>query len=303
MRAWLTALIVSGLTSLPAAAPHARSAPTGHAKVTLIADATTVAAGDPTWIGIRFVLDDGWHVYWRNPGESGTPPTVRWDLGDSTRRVGNLEFPVPERLVSNGDVSYGYRGEVVLLAPLRVETGGALGAQPGRSSDPALVRATVDYVICESVCVLEHASPSINIAGARAKQPAPDAPRLASWRARLPQPMPATWHATASLGTAEFTLTIETGHRETAATFFPQNPAEIDDGATAARVEPIGRGLILHLKKSAFFSKVPDALNGVVVLSGGSAFSVHAPLRGKIAPEAMFPRNYSGSNFFSEEAP
>ena len=47
-----------------------------HTKVELISDAKSIKPGMPIRLAVRMTMDDGWHVYWRNPGDSGLSPTV-----------------------------------------------------------------------------------------------------------------------------------------------------------------------------------------------------------------------------------
>jgi DsbC/DsbD-like thiol-disulfide interchange protein len=55
-------------------------------------------AGDEVWAGVRFRLDPGWHVYWRNPGDSGGPPRVRWTRLPPGWSAGEIEWPAPQRM-------------------------------------------------------------------------------------------------------------------------------------------------------------------------------------------------------------
>src|SRR5262245_57136879 len=81
-RALVLALVAS--TGAGWAAPV--SAP--HVQVELLADARSVQPGRTVGVGVRFSPDPGWHVYWRNPGDSGEPPSIAWtvpprfDVGD-----------------------------------------------------------------------------------------------------------------------------------------------------------------------------------------------------------------------------
>ena len=43
-------------------------------------DRPSVAAGEPLWVGLDLSLAPGWHSYWRTPGDSGLPTTIRWKL-------------------------------------------------------------------------------------------------------------------------------------------------------------------------------------------------------------------------------
>jgi DsbC/DsbD-like thiol-disulfide interchange protein len=65
---------------------------TPHGQVALLADSTTLAEGRSGWLGLRFTMDEGWHIYWRNYwrnlGESGSPPEVRWQTPTPSQHSG-----------------------------------------------------------------------------------------------------------------------------------------------------------------------------------------------------------------------
>ena len=42
-----------------------------HTEVELVSDNQSVAPGKPFWVALRMKMDPHWHVYWRNPGDSG----------------------------------------------------------------------------------------------------------------------------------------------------------------------------------------------------------------------------------------
>lgn len=68
------------------------------------------------FVGIRFTIAPGWHVYWKNPGESGLPTKVAWELpaGFSAESVA---WPRPSRFSPDGQPAmFGYEGEVVLIS-------------------------------------------------------------------------------------------------------------------------------------------------------------------------------------------
>jgi DsbC/DsbD-like thiol-disulfide interchange protein len=54
-----------------------------HASARLIAGAAATEAGSKSLrAGVEVQLDPGWKTYWRDPGDSGTPPT--FDFAEST---------------------------------------------------------------------------------------------------------------------------------------------------------------------------------------------------------------------------
>ena len=42
-----------------------------HVQLELISEQNAVVPGKELWFGIRIDLQDGWHTYWTNPGDSG----------------------------------------------------------------------------------------------------------------------------------------------------------------------------------------------------------------------------------------
>src|SRR5216683_1254788 len=60
-----------------------------------------------------------WYIYWQNPGDSGQPPALKWQIPDGFT-VGEIQWPRPEKLKNGPLDDYGYKDEVTLLASLQV---------------------------------------------------------------------------------------------------------------------------------------------------------------------------------------
>ena len=239
-----------------------------HARVALLAESTTLLDGRSGLLGLRFTIDEGWHIYWRNPGESGGPPEVRWQTPKGIS-VGELQWPVPDRLVAQGVTTYGYEYGAVLLAPVHRAAGSGTDAD-------IPISAKIDYVICREVCIKESAVPALTL---RAQPGGPAtssfAAEISRAKARLPKTAPATWRASAAISGDTLILTVQTGKSETRASFFPFAQGVIDDGAPqGARAS--AQGVTLRLKKSPFFLKAPAALEGVLVLPEAGAYTIRA---------------------------
>lgn len=258
----VAAVIALGMTLVgPAkAGPYARST---HARVDLVAESAALAPAGTVTLGLRFALDDGWHIYWRNPGESGGAPAVTWNA-PGTVSIGKLEWPTPIKLSAPGDTTYGYLHGVMLLANA---TADALAA------GTVALRPVVEYQICKDVCMKETARPALTLS-IGAATPGPAAAEIAEARKYLPAPMPREWKATTTAAADELTLTIATGRRETAATFLPYQPDLIDDSAPQ-RAEPRADGVALHIKMRNG-AAAPASLDGLVVRPGAQAVEVHA---------------------------
>ncbi|MEM9812588.1 MAG: protein-disulfide reductase DsbD domain-containing protein [Pseudomonadota bacterium] len=93
-------------------------------------------------IGVEVQLDPGWKTYWRVPGAGGIPPLFDWSASENLSTA-HVHWPAPEVFRDYGMVSFGYRDRVIFPVEL-------LPAQPDR---PIEVGLTLDYGVCEAVCV------------------------------------------------------------------------------------------------------------------------------------------------------
>ncbi|ADO76016.1 protein-disulfide reductase DsbD family protein [Stigmatella aurantiaca] len=110
----------------------------------LLVDATQVKPGDPFRVGVRFRMDPDWHIYWKNPGDSGLSTEVSWDTPGTT--VGALRWPFPStfRTPDGFITTHGYQKEVVLFAE----------AQASAQVQGALtLSAAVDALVCAERCI------------------------------------------------------------------------------------------------------------------------------------------------------
>ena len=125
----------------PAVATRVASGP--HVTVEIVSGAERLRAG-VQWLGLRFTMEPGWHIYHLNPGDGGGPPEADWQMPVGMR-VAPFEWPAPERIEANGLVNYGYHGTVTL--PVRLDV-----ASDVRTS-PVAVRADVRWLACKDMCV------------------------------------------------------------------------------------------------------------------------------------------------------
>ncbi len=119
-----------------------------YADVSLIAEKSAVVAGDTFYAAFKLDLVDGWHVYWRNPGDAGLPPAANWQAGGAL--AGEFIWPVPHELeVIPGELmDYGYEERLVLPFPVSV---------PANASGFVSLSGTLEYLICEEICIPESA--------------------------------------------------------------------------------------------------------------------------------------------------
>ena len=141
----------------------------------LVAGTSEIEPGSTFWLGVHFEIEDGWHIYWRNPGGAGLATAVDFEL-PSGLDAGPLQWPLPITFVqSEGIPGYGYEGSVVLAAEVGVP-------RDFDRSMPGRVRAQASWLACKGVCVLGTAELEASL-----KQ-LPEDPVFRRWAGLLPKP-------------------------------------------------------------------------------------------------------------------
>jgi DsbC/DsbD-like thiol-disulfide interchange protein len=168
----LVVLGVAGTGSAPAADDASPWDGDARSAARLIAGARPSGQGAPLRAGVEIRLKPGWHTYWRYPGDAGVPP--RFDFAGS-QNVKSVEvlWPAPRRLPEAGLDTIGYDRDVIL--PLRVT--------PQEEARPVTLRVTLDYAICEKLCVPAQTKAQLALTGGQTAQDA----RLAAAEARVPR--------------------------------------------------------------------------------------------------------------------
>jgi thiol:disulfide interchange protein DsbD len=270
----LSGLLAAGLTARAAS----NSADVPHVHVQLLSP-WPVDHSSPGEVGLYFKLEQGWHVYWKNAGDSGEPPHIHWTLPDGIT-AGPLQFPAPKRLPLGPLMDFGYEDEV--LFPLVIDV--SKSAKPG----PVALDAKVDWLVCREVCIpgkaeleVQRAVPS---APGEVIQMAADRDIFNRLSGRLPKPLPANAKAIFQQTPTGFRLAVETGQRESSAEFFPADQNIVDNPAPQ-KLTPTAKGFVLDLKKDANLTANPAQLKGVLELSGGRAYEI-AAMPGTVAAGA-----------------
>jgi thiol:disulfide interchange protein/DsbC/DsbD-like thiol-disulfide interchange protein len=240
---------------------------TDHVTAELVAERSAVQPGGSLQIGLRLQHIPKWHTYWRNPGDSGLPTMIDWQL-PAGASVGEIEWPAPKRLPIGPLVNYGYEGE--LLLPMRFTA--PADARPGSE---LRLRAKADWLVCHDVCIPESATLELLLpvvaAGAT--------PGSTAWTAQFERA--AALRATPLQG---WTAALQRQGRELLLTLESDAPRPADAALPAVEVFPFAEQLIetaFHelyatprgyaLKLRLLADAVPPAeLQGVVVAQGGS---------------------------------
>lgn len=174
MKASLCVLILILLAPLCRAAPQ-------NVQADLLSDVSAIKAGQPFTVGVLLKIEPRWHVYWKNPGDSGRATTVKFDLPPGFT-AGDLRYPVPTKIVQPGDETiYGYENEVMFTATITPPKD-----LPAGASVP--IAASVQWLVCADVCVPGKATVNLNLPVSNEAAPA-NTELFKSWNDRMPVPL------------------------------------------------------------------------------------------------------------------
>lgn len=234
----------------------------------------------PIKMGFHIELEPGWHLYWKNPGDAGLAPSVRWTL-PAGFAAGPLLHPIPKKSVEAGLVSYVHSGPVLLLCDVTP-------ASPGQARGRWEAAAVLEWMACRESC----------IAGETAVRavfpPSADSLRkgrslLAAFSPRFPRSLSASG-LTATAGRAEWTgaswrieIALSGSRIREADDFFP-NPLEdyvIENAGVSCRDGKI----VLPLVPSRGSGSPPPKEVGGLVILGGAGYELKLP----VAPKAVIP--------------
>ena len=123
----------------------------GHARISIIKDHSDFVPGTSLNIGLKVSMDEGWHTYWENPGDSGGPIEINWDLPDGFA-VSNIKWPLPEKIEYPPLMTFGYENFVIYPMVLSIPK--------DYSNDNFEMIA--DILICADVCIPESGKISSN---------------------------------------------------------------------------------------------------------------------------------------------
>ena len=265
----LLALLLLLLGLHPARALESAPVTSPRAVATLVSDTDAVQGGTPFRIALRLKLANGWHTYWRNPGDAGVAPEVTLDLPPGAHQSG-IDWPTPRRVPEGPLMTYAYTGEVLL--PITVT--------PPKGADPLTVTAHATWLVCKDVCIPEEGTFRLDLPSG---VPGPNAqtPLFQAHDRNVPRPSP--WTATVAANGALYVQGPELSPATVMdAWFIPENSDRIHDDA-AQPLSVRNGGFVLALKPAAGFS--PDAgLDGILSVRDRSGLQTDVVLHAKPGP-------------------
>ncbi len=286
--------ILALLLALPCAALAQPVVRTPFVEAELVAATAGAAPGGRVQAALRLKMIPDWHVYWRNPGDAGQPPSLDWAL-PAGFEAGTFRWPAPRRIPVGPLMNYGYEDEVFL--PFEV-------AVPAGASGRVRLGAHAKWLVCnEERCVPEDGALALEVAVGDTT-PTRWAGALERTRAALPVPA-------AALGEWRLEATGARGHVALAV----QPPAGLDAGPLAFL--PFEEGKVQHAARqpwqrgnAGYVLEIPASeqpvgeftrVSGLLVAEralrdgGPSAVEIDVPVRGAVTRVATSPARHGAT--------
>lgn len=226
-----------------------------HATLELIAESETAVPGETLQLAIHFELEAHWHIYWKNPGASGLPPDIEWDLPEGLS-PGAMQYPAPQRIELGGLMSYAYEDAATFIVPIKVSEdlvhGGTL-----------TIGADVSYLICKDVCLPGDASLTLDLAVGDRAVPSADAGRFET--ARASQPIKASvWQLAAEVDGETMRVHVRGPDMPEDLYFYASEEGFVDPNAPQPFVVEDGVGILELPLDFAYFEAEDPVLGGVL---------------------------------------
>ena len=125
---------------------------TEQTSIRLLTSVSAIGNSQNIQLGLQFKLEPGWKIYWRSPGDAGYPPRLNWKRSENLKKI-NFGWPLPIRFSVSGIQTIGYKKEVVF----------PISATINDQNKRLKLRADLDYLACNEICIPYKAALSLDI--------------------------------------------------------------------------------------------------------------------------------------------
>ena len=113
--------------------------------------------GKTMWLGLHIQHQKGWHTYWKNPGDSGLPTQLQWQLPTGWS-AGETHWPTPEKIRVGEMTNYGFEGSSLLAAPVSMTAAAML-------TETQEVTLQANWLVCRQECIPQEGRFVLRISG------------------------------------------------------------------------------------------------------------------------------------------
>ena len=230
---------------------------TGHANVSLVKFESLEGDRSKALLGIKMDMQENWHTYWKNPGDSGGPIKVKWSH-DNNISISKIYWPAPTLIPYEPLMTYGYKNFVIF--PFEITNS---------NNKNSYIEANIDFLICDDICVPEKALIKTNLQDIETDN------SLYDWFLRVPtQTLPVR----ASLDKDFINIRFSSPFNVTSAIFFVDDQ-DIVEHASDQFLSKEENNYLLRVKKIEDVG-ILDSLSGVISINNNESFIINAEIDG-----------------------
>lgn len=235
---------------------------TENVRAELVSEVSEVKPGEPFWVALRQTIKPHWHTYWKNPGDSGLPTEIAWNL-PAGARADPIVWPVPRLIDVSGVINYGFQDDILLLVRI---------TPPADLAGTLALKADANWLVCDDVCIPEEGKFALELPVGPAARPADAAVRALFEKARQAVPTDSPWPARFGLAkSGDPTLVVEAKGLKPDTIrdvyFFPAEWGPVASMAKQA-ASVTAEGIRIPLKKGdAKATTAPQSIAGTLVLT------------------------------------
>lgn len=139
----LAILMVSFFAVSTAFAGETPFAATDHARMRILTGIDSIGEKTEHFeAALHMSMDEGWHSYWRVPGDAGAPPVFDWSASTNVKSV-EVSWQAPKRYDEFGFQTFGYSNDVYY--PLVVNL-----VEPNKATD---LKVHIKTMVCSDICI------------------------------------------------------------------------------------------------------------------------------------------------------
>lgn len=235
-----------------------------HIKIRLVSNLQTLAPDTTFYVGLELLPDEHWHVYWQNPGDSGMPISIAWQLPDGVSEE-KLIWPIPEKIPFGDLTNYGYEGRVIV--PVRMQSNDQVGTNNK-------LKAKANWLVCKDTCIPGSANLELTLEKSEAGQQSEHADSLQHFIQQEAQPLELmSGNITAQDASLSLQLFANKPVFNAASKieFFPINESLFKAGANTD-IRWKNNFLTLSQEKSESYYKLPETIRGLLVVDDKQAW-------------------------------
>ena len=98
---------------------------------------------NPSYIGLEFFLDQDWKIYWKSPGDSGSPPILDLSKSDNLEDY-EIKWPVPVRINETDEIVTNVYFNKIFFP---------ISLTKINPDNPVILKGKLSFQVCKTICI------------------------------------------------------------------------------------------------------------------------------------------------------